>query len=100
MAAYLESVSGNDGRIVLGIRPENLLPRPAGGGMLKGAVTGMEPMGPYNLVVLDCGGETVSLRVDRSMKVLYGEDFHFDPAPGTLKLFHAESGQALGAEAV
>jgi multiple sugar transport system ATP-binding protein len=100
LAAYLESVSGNDGRIVLGIRPENLLHRPAGQGLLKGGVTGLEPMGPYNLVTLDCGGESVRLRVDRSRKVLYGDEFHFDPAPGTLQLFHAESGQAMGSEAV
>ena len=96
LAAYLESVSGNDGRIVLGIRPENLLLRESGQGILNGSVTGLEPMGPYNLITVECGGESIRLRVDRAVIPRHGDNIHFDPAPGTLKLFHAESGQAIG----
>ncbi len=84
--------------VVLGIRPEHLLPSAPGKGILSGKVEVVEPHGSFNLLSVDCRASAFRIKVHASMTPSRGSVFHFQPAAEHACLFHPGTGETLGSD--
>jgi len=86
------------GRLVLGIRPEDLRPAaptdPADG-VIEGSITVVEPLGSDQFLEVDLGGVPLIARVDPRLRVRAHERIRLAPSSGKIHLFDPDSERAL-----
>jgi multiple sugar transport system ATP-binding protein len=96
--AVLAGPAARGRRLLLGIRPEDLLlaegPGPA---RLKGRVAVVEPLGPHTLVMLRIGEESVRIATEPDRPVQVGDAVHLEPRPDRIRWFDADSQEAIAA---
>lgn len=85
---------------VAGVRPEDLRLVPVGSwpdedSLVRGAVEVVEPLGPEQHLIVDIGGDVITARVGRDVHARPGEKVGLAVSPNRLRLFSADSGQAL-----
>jgi multiple sugar transport system ATP-binding protein len=86
------------GPVKLGFRPEHaLLAEPGSAGAFAGEIYVVEPLGNETLVAVDVGGTVVNIRTTAEFTASIGQHCAVQPDPRHLHLFHAETGEALGA---
>jgi multiple sugar transport system ATP-binding protein len=93
------SDEGVDGEVTVGIRPEDIMWRPAAGPnctlTLRANVDVIEPMGHEAYVTALCAGETVTSRFPPRSGVRTGEPVELALNPARLHLFDARSGESI-----
>jgi multiple sugar transport system ATP-binding protein len=80
---------GPEGPVVLGLRPEDLIPGPTG---LPARVLTVEPTGAETLILASASGQDITLSTRERLGVGPGDLLHLTPRPGSLHLFDARSG--------
>ncbi len=85
---------------VAGVRPEDLRLVPVGSwpeenSLVRGAVEVVEPLGPEQHLIVDVGGDVITARVGRDVNASPGEKVGLAVSPNRLRLFSADSGEAL-----
>lgn len=85
---------------VAGVRPENLHPLHAESGddevgSVQGTVEVVEPLGPERHLIVNAGGEIVTARVDRDVKIRAGEKVILSVPAGLIHVFAADTNQSL-----
>jgi multiple sugar transport system ATP-binding protein len=85
------------GRVLLGIRPDDLRvgERRPGAVNLKGTVEVVEPLGPDSLVYLDVAGQQIIAKTDARRPVAVGEAVELVADMSQVHVFDEKSGQAL-----
>jgi multiple sugar transport system ATP-binding protein len=78
--------------VVLGVRPEAIAFRPAGGGDYDAQIEEIEPLGNETLVTLDVGGVAVTARVDAAQPLRRGERLGLAIEAGAFHWFDGASG--------
>ncbi len=87
--ALAEGPGREDGReVVLGIRPEHLLPGDAG---LPAKVTVVEPTGAESHVVMQAGGQDVTSVLKERVALRPGDAVHMTADPGAIHVFDRQS---------
>ena len=81
--------------VVIGIRPEHLLPPEGDAPDLCGRVTISEMHGAEQVVHFSARDETLIVRLPRGHKYRVGDHVGFDLKPDAIHLFDAETGDAL-----
>ncbi|MBI3129352.1 MAG: sn-glycerol-3-phosphate ABC transporter ATP-binding protein UgpC [Candidatus Tectomicrobia bacterium] len=94
--ARLAALRGKD--LTLGVRPEDLLLRPAGpeGNVLRATIEIVEAVGSDIFLDLNLAGQTFTARVEATADVKAGQEVILHPNPGRVHLFDPESGKNLG----
>ena len=87
-------VPARDG-VVVGVRPEHMIPCDAAGAAFGGEVEMVEALGADTLVHLNCGGTPMIARMPHGGHPQIGDSAHFRPAPGRAYLFDAAGGARL-----
>ncbi len=82
-------------QVLLGIRPEALLLRPAGQGDFAGRVSEIEPLGGETMLTIDAGGVMLTARVDGSTTVRRDEPVGLTVAPEAMHWFAGDTEQRL-----
>jgi multiple sugar transport system ATP-binding protein len=80
--------------VMLGIRPEHIMPGSAEGGLL-GKVLFVEPTGAQTHLTLDMGGQHLVASVDISVSATPGAMFPLKVSPGSVFLFDQATGQRV-----
>ena len=81
--------------VVLGIRPEDLVPGESGG-VLTGSVDIIEPTGPDTYVTLDVAGRAVTARARPYFQASHGQRLSFDVNRLRINLFDAVTEKRIG----
>jgi multiple sugar transport system ATP-binding protein len=81
------------GRVVYGLRPENLA---FGDDGLPGALTMAEPTGPETYLTVDTAVGKLTARVPGHPRLRAGDRVHLQWRPEHAHLFDADSGQRVG----
>ena len=93
----MERASGLEGReggeVVLGIRPEDMRLDSEGG--IEGAVEIIEPVGSDIFLDLSVGGESLTVRVEPSVRVSQGERVRLSPDSARVHAFDSGTGATL-----
>ena len=91
-----DGLGGHRGRVLLGIRAENIevLPRPDGG-MLRGRVLVVEPLGSHNLVTLQVGAEHLKAITRPDVRLERDQEVGVSLDPGRIRWLDAEREVAL-----
>jgi multiple sugar transport system ATP-binding protein len=94
-AARLEAWRGR--AVTLGVRPEDLLLRPAGpeGNALRASIEIVEAVGSDIFLDLSLAGASLTARVEASAPVQAGQEITLHPNPARVHLFDGESGANL-----
>lgn len=96
-AGALSAMEG--GRVSVGVRPQGLIERELGSGVLRGVVRVVEPLGTEMDITAEAGGTTVVARVRAHRGVEAGQAIGFDVDPEMTHYFEpGEFGAALGRE--
>ena len=90
-ASRLEGREG--GEVVLGIRPEDMRLDSEGG--IEGTVEIIEPVGSDIFLDLSVGGESLTVRVEPSVRVSQGESVRLSPDPKRVHAFDPGTGATL-----
>lgn len=94
--AALTAPSQGNGRVTLGIRPEDVVvAETSAADHLSGHVTVVEPLGPHNLLTLSVDQQLFRVTTAADSPIRSGQEVHLALAPGRLRWFDSESGQAL-----
>jgi multiple sugar transport system ATP-binding protein len=80
--------------VVLGLRPEALIPANASEGF-PAVVEEIEPLGHESLITVKAGGVLLSLRSEARVEMQVGQPVRFATTAGALHWFDAESGERL-----
>ena len=94
-------LTGDNGEVLVGIRPEHLQPAgtaaavDGGGSRVRGVVEVVEPLGPEQHVVVDVGGETLTARTGRDSSIKVADKIVFTVDGSLVHLFDPASGLAL-----
>jgi multiple sugar transport system ATP-binding protein len=96
-ALTLASPSGCEGKIVLGVRPEDLQPTVAAEGF-PFAIQVTEPLGPHIVLTGEAAGQQVRVVVPPETPVHAGATMHLRPRHDRLVWMDPASGVALGRE--
>jgi multiple sugar transport system ATP-binding protein len=91
--AIPEMRSGASGKLVLGVRPENVHLDDAAA--LRGAVTAVEYLGTTQIITLATAHGPIKARVESRQRVKPGEMTGLRLDPRAITLFDASTGQAL-----
>ena len=81
--------------VVVGIRPEHLLPSSAGDAVLSGTVEMVEQLGADMLIHVAHGPQLILARVAHGTLPGIGSTMHFQAAPASVFLFDATHGGRL-----
>ncbi len=81
--------------VIVGIRPEHLLPDDGAGPALSGVVQVVEPLGADTLVHLEIMGEALTARVDPFLHPKPGETLRFRVEPARLRLFDPKTEKSI-----
>ena len=83
--------------VTLGVRPEDLLLRPAGpeGNLIRAAVEIVEAVGSDIFLDLNLAGASVTARVEATAEVRTGQEITLHPNPDRIHLFDPASGANL-----
>ncbi|MBN9671614.1 ABC transporter ATP-binding protein [Roseibium aggregatum] len=85
--------------LLFGLRAEDILTRPKPGAQaFEGIVTVLEALGPENLIVVEAGEQSVSVRADRHFLPRIGEKITLYADLAHMHLFDASSGDAIARE--
>ncbi|NIA71778.1 ABC transporter ATP-binding protein [Pelagibius litoralis] len=90
------SASQGNGRVTLGIRPEDVLvAETAASEHLTGRVTVVEPLGPHNLLTLAVDQQLFRVTTAADSPIKSGQEVYLALAPERRRWFDTESGKAL-----
>ena len=81
--------------VVIGIRPEHLLPPKSDAPDLSGQVTVSEMLGAEQVVHFGAGGATLIARLPRGRKYRIGDEVRFDLETESIHFFDTDTGDAL-----
>jgi multiple sugar transport system ATP-binding protein len=96
LAARLGSLSGDQGEVILGVRPEEvMIGREPGTGSVPAEVFVVEDLGNERLITLDLGGQFVVARVAADYPAEMGEHLWFGFDPERAHLFDPVSERRL-----
>jgi multiple sugar transport system ATP-binding protein len=96
-AARLATLPPEQGEIILGVRPEEIIiGREPGTGSVPGEVFVVEDLGNERLITLDLGGQFAVARVAADYPAEMGERLGFGFDPERAHLFDPVSGRRLG----
>jgi multiple sugar transport system ATP-binding protein len=88
-----EMAQGHEGKVSVGVRPEDMELRDDG--QLSGTVSLVEPTGPETYALVDLGPTEVTVRMGGLPSVERGARVKVHVPPGALHVFAAEGGQRL-----
>ena len=94
-ARGIKAAAGADRAVVVGIRPEHLVPCAADDGFFSGAVEMIEQLGADSLLHVAHGGSTIIARVPHGMHPGIGTTLHLGADPGRVYLFDAQTGARI-----
>jgi len=83
------------GQVVVGVRPEHLVPCDPAEAAFAGEVEMVEALGADTLVHFDCGGTAMVARLPHGEHPEVGDAAHFRPQPGRIYLFDSRTGARL-----
>jgi len=96
VAATTSSAAAQAGRdVVVGIRPEHLVPSGAGDAVLSGTVEMVEQLGADMLIHVAHGPQAILARVPHGAQPAIGSTMHFRAAPASVFLFDPVQGGRL-----
>ncbi|MEY4014311.1 MAG: hypothetical protein RLZZ290_1175 [Pseudomonadota bacterium] len=81
------------GELVMGVRPEHIMLRPANEANGFGTLLSVETTGDLTWVTLQCGEQQLTCRAEPDFSGLYGERIPFELSLGSVSWFDAETGQ-------
>ena len=87
-------------RVVLGIRPEDLILAPASEQAVRTSISLVEPMGSSTVVYVPIGGKLVSIEVGKESMVTAGDHVSVSLPPERIHLFAADTGRSLAAATI
>jgi multiple sugar transport system ATP-binding protein len=84
------------GRVEVGVRPEDVaVSEVPGAGYVEGRVRVVEPMGSETVLILDCGGERVTLRTTPDRTAETGSALWLRPDLAKAVIFEAQTGRRI-----